>query len=363
MFGAIAAVERLSNKMTRIGASVNPMMDTLAGLAIALVVFYAGWRNINYGDTPGQFFAFIAALLMCADPARRLSRAHLNIEQNAISVRMMYQLLDTPALETETHKKILHVDRGEIVFAGVTFSYDSQQPIIRELELVAPAGKVTALVGLSGAGKSTIFALLQRFREPQSGSIIIDGQNISEYSRTSLRRSITNVGQDVFLFDGSILENIRMGLEDATEAQVISAAKAANAHDFVMSMPKGYATPIGELGSRVSGGQRQRIAIARAFLRNAPIVLLDEPTSALDSQTEDYIQRELRELTKGRTTIVIAHRLATILHADLIYVIDHGRAIESGTHEELLRAGGAYSQLFKLQFAKALGQPSHELTS
>jgi ATP-binding cassette subfamily B protein len=154
-----------------------------------------------------------------------------------------------------------------------------------------------------------------------------------------------------------------MGLEDATEAQVISAAKAANAHDFVMSMPKGYATPIGELGSRVSGGQRQRIAIARAFLRNAPIVLLDEPTSALDSQTEDYIQRELRELTKGRTTIVIAHRLATILHADLIYVIDHGRAIESGTHEELLRAGGAYSQLFKLQFAKALGQPSHELTS
>jgi ATP-binding cassette subfamily B protein len=362
MFDAVAAVERLSNKMTRIQASVNPMMDSLAGFAVALVVFYAGWRNINYGDTPGQFFAFITALLMCADPARRLSRAHLNIEQTAIGVRMMYALLDTPALEAEADKKPdLQVTKGEVVFNDVTFGYDPKQPIIKDLELVAPAGKVTALVGLSGGGKSTILALIQRFREPQSGTIVIDGQNISTCSRASLRRSITTVGQDVFLFDGSILENIRMGLEDATEGQVIAAAKAAKAHDFIMSLPNGYATQTGELGTRVSGGQRQRIAIARAFLKNAPIVLLDEPTSALDSQTEEYIQRELRELTKGRTTIVIAHRLATILHADLIYVIDQGRAIESGTHEELLRSGGAYSQLFKLQFAKALEQPTPEL--
>ncbi len=362
MFDAIAAVERLSNKMIRIEASVNPMMDSLAGLAVAMVVFYAGWRNINYGDTPGQFFAFITALLMCADPVRRLSRAHLKIESTAIGVQMMYQLLDTPPLEAEVERKPdLQVTRGEVVFNKVTFGYVSKQPIIKEMDLVAPAGKVTALVGLSGGGKSTTLALIQRFREPQSGAIFIDGQNISEYSRASLRRNITNVGQDVFLFDGSILENIRMGLEEATEEQVVAAAKAAKAHDFIMSMPNGYATQTGELGTRVSGGQRQRISIARAFLKNAPIVLLDEPTSALDSQTEDYIQRELRELTEGRTTIVIAHRLATILHADLIYVIDNGQAIESGTHEELLRSGGAYSQLFKLQFAKALTQPPPEL--
>jgi ATP-binding cassette subfamily B protein len=362
MFDAIAAVERLSNKMIRIEASVNPMMDSLAGLAVAMVVFYAGWRNINYGDTPGQFFAFITALLMCADPVRRLSRAHLKIESTAIGVQMMYQLLDTPPLEAEVERKPdLQVTRGEVVFNKVTFGYVSKQPIIKEMDLVAPAGKVTALVGLSGGGKSTTLALIQRFREPQSGAIFIDGQNISEYSRASLRRNITNVGQDVFLFDGSILENIRMGLEEATEEQVVAAAKAAKAHDFIMSMPNGYATQTGELGARVSGGQRQRISIARAFLKNAPIVLLDEPTSALDSQTEDYIQRELRELTEGRTTIVIAHRLATILHADLIYVIDNGQAIESGTHEELLRSGGAYSQLFKLQFAKALTQPPPEL--
>jgi ATP-binding cassette subfamily B protein len=299
---------------------------------------------------------------MCADPVRRLSRAHLKIESTAIGVQMMYQLLDTPPLEAEVERKPdLQVTRGEVVFNKVTFGYVSKQPIIKEMDLVAPAGKVTALVGLSGGGKSTTLALIQRFREPQSGAIFIDGQNISEYSRASLRRNITNVGQDVFLFDGSILENIRMGLEEATEEQVVAAAKAAKAHDFIMSMPNGYATQTGELGARVSGGQRQRISIARAFLKNAPIVLLDEPTSALDSQTEDYIQRELRELTEGRTTIVIAHRLATILHADLIYVIDNGQAIESGTHEELLRSGGAYSQLFKLQFAKALTQPPPEL--
>jgi ATP-binding cassette subfamily B protein len=355
MFDAVGAVERLSNKMLQVEASVNPMMDTLAGLAVAMVVFYAGWRSINFGDTPGQFFGFITALLMCADPARRLSRVHIKIASTAIGARMMYELLDTPAREEEVEQKPdLVVSQGNVVFDNVVFGYIPDRPVIKGLDLVAPAGKMTALVGLSGGGKSTVLGLLQRFREPQSGTIFIDGQPIRDYSLKSLRRSITNVGQDIFLFEGSILDNIRVGLDDATEEQCIAAAKAASAHDFIMGLPKGYATQAGELGNQVSGGQRQRIAIARAFLKNAPIVLLDEPTSALDSQTEDHIQRELKELTKGRTTIVIAHRLSTILHADLIHVIEGGRVVESGTHDELLHRGGAYSQLFFLQFSQVL---------
>jgi ATP-binding cassette subfamily B protein len=292
---------------------------------------------------------------MCADPARRLSRVHIKIASTAIGVRMMYELLDTPAREEEVEQKPdLVVSQGNVVFDNVVFGYIPDRPVIKGLDLVAPAGKMTALVGLSGGGKSTVLGLLQRFREPQSGTIFIDGQPIRDYSLKSLRRSITNVGQDIFLFEGSILDNIRVGLDDATEEQCIAAAKAASAHDFIMGLPKGYATQAGELGNQVSGGQRQRIAIARAFLKNAPIVLLDEPTSALDSQTEDHIQRELKELTKGRTTIVIAHRLSTILHADLIHVIEGGRVVESGTHDELLHRGGAYSQLFFLQFSQVL---------
>ncbi len=214
MYDAVGAVERLSNKMMRIEASVNPLMDTLAGFAVALVVFYAGWRSINYGDTPGQFFGFITALLMCADPARRLSRVNLKIATAAIGVRMMYELLDTPAREEETQlKPDLVVSGGQVVFENVVFGCTPEHPVIKGLDLVAPAGKVTALVGLSGGGKSTILALLQRFRDPQSGSIYIDGQSIREYSLASLRRNITNVGQDIFLFEGSILDNIRVGLE------------------------------------------------------------------------------------------------------------------------------------------------------
>jgi ATP-binding cassette subfamily B protein len=218
--------------------------------------------------------------------------------------------------------------------------------------LIAPAGKTTALVGLSGGGKTTIFSLLQRFREPDSGYITIDGQNIATAALPSVRRNISTVGQDAFLFDGTIIDNIRTGLESASDQQCIDAAKSANADEFIVKLPMKYDSPVGELGTQVSGGQRQRIALARAFLKDAPIILLDEPTSALDSHTEEIIQRELKQLTTGKTTLVIAHRLSTILHADLIHVIDAGRIIESGSHDELLAQGGAYSRLFKLQFAK-----------
>lgn len=350
---AIAAVERLNNKMLRIRATVNPMMETTGGFAVAGVVLYAGWRNLYYGDTPGQFFAFITALLMCADPARRLSRVHLQLASAVIGVRMMYELLDTPAKEEEPPgTPELEVTRGEIEFHDVTFSYLPKKPVINGLNLKAPAGKTTALVGLSGGGKTTIFALLQRFREPENGYITIDGQDISSKSLVSVRRNISTVGQDAFLFEGTIIDNIRTGLEDASDEMCVEAARAANADEFIASLPQKYESQVGELGTQVSGGQRQRLALARAFLKNAPIILLDEPTSALDSQTEEIIQRELKQLTRDKTTLVIAHRLSTILHADLIHVIDAGRVIESGTHDELLAQGGAYSRLFKLQFSK-----------
>jgi ATP-binding cassette subfamily B protein len=349
---AIGAVERTNNRMLRIQACVNPLMETIGGFAVAGVVLYAGWRNLYYGDTPGQFFAFITALLMCADPARRLSRVQLQLATASVGVRMMYELLDAPAKEEEAAgQPDLVISKGEIAFRNVNFAYVAGKPVINGLNLVAPAGQTTALVGLSGGGKSTIFALLQRFREPLSGQITVDGQALNSVSLSSVRRSIATVGQDVFLFEGSILDNIRTGLESATDQMCVDAAKLAAADEFISNLPRGYQTEVGELGTQVSGGQRQRIALARAFLKNAPIILLDEPTSALDSETEEIIQRELKVLTKGKTTVVIAHRLSTILHADLIHVIEAGRVVESGTHEKLLVQGGAYSRLFRLQFA------------
>lgn len=355
MFEAIEAVQARANKILRIQAGINPLLETVGGCAAAAVIFYAGWRNLYHGESPGSFFAFLTALLMCADPGRRLSRMQLQLATAAVGVRMMYEFLDEPAREEEpADKPELAIKQGSITLRDVHFRYLPEKPVINGLSLSVPAGKVTALVGLSGGGKSTIFALLQRLREPDSGVIAIDDQPIADVSLLSLRRNISVVGQDAFLFEGSIMENIRAGLTDAPDEKCIEAAKAASAHEFILSLPRGYDSPVGELGVQISGGQRQRIALARAYLKNAPIILLDEPTSALDSETEEIIQRELRKLTKGKTTLVIAHRLSTILHADLIHVIEAGRVIESGTHEELLASGGAYSRLFKLQFAKYL---------
>ena len=355
MFGAIEAVQQRATKMLRIQAGVNPLMETIGGCAVASVILYAGWQNLYHGASPGQFFAFITALLMCADPGRRLSRVQLQLASAAVGVRMMYDLIDTPALEEEPPgKPELVVKDGGLALHDVAFRYVPNKPVLNDMTLSVPAGKVTALVGHSGGGKTTVFALLQRLREPDSGVITIDGQPIAGVSLVSLRRNISVVGQDAFLFEGTILENIRAGLDNASDELCIEAAKAASAHEFIMALPRGYQSQVGELGGQVSGGQRQRITLARAYLKNAPIILLDEPTSALDSETEDVIQRELRKLTKGKTTLVIAHRLSTILHADLIHVIEGGRVIESGTHDQLLATSGAYSRLFKLQFAKYL---------
>ncbi|PPC99029.1 MAG: ABC transporter [Hyphomicrobium sp.] len=348
---SIEAVERLNNRIVGVKARVNPLMETMAGFAIAAVVTYAGWRTLQHGQTPGEFFAFITALLLTGEPLRRLSRLHLQLTSAAVQVRMIYTLLDTPAAEKEQpNKLLLIVDGGEVRFDNVAFSYDQKTDVLQNLSLLAPAGKMTALVGLSGSGKTTILNLVQRLWVPQSGTIYIDGQDISTVSLDSLRRQISLVSQDVFLFEGTIKENLVTEDKKYTEEDIIAAAKAAHADDFIRDFPKGYDTPVGELGGMLSGGQRQRISIARAFLKNSPIILLDEPTSALDSETERHIQAALKKLTLGRTTIVIAHRLATVARADIIHVLESGRLAESGTQRELLLRDGLYSKLHRIQF-------------
>jgi ATP-binding cassette subfamily B protein len=351
MAEGIDAVRRMGNKMTAIQAGMNGLVEVLAGLVIALVILYAGWRSFSADDTPGQFFAFIAALLMASDPLRRLSRTQLQLTASAVGAKMMYDLLDTPVSETDTPGSAdLKIRGGEVRFDQVAFAYKAGTAVLTDLSFVAPAGRTTALVGASGGGKTTVFNLLQGFWKPERGAITFGGRPITDLTLASLRREIALVSQDVFLFDGTIRDNIKAGRQDATDAEVEAAARAADADAFIRALPGAYDTPVGELGAQVSGGQRQRITLARAFLKDAPILLLDEPTSALDSETELVIQRALGGLAKGRTTLVIAHRLATILRADLIHVVEGGRVVESGTHAELLRANGAYARLYDLQF-------------
>jgi ATP-binding cassette subfamily B protein len=349
---AVEHVEARNNKLVAINARTSPLVDSLGGLAFAGVIFYAGWRAINYGDTPGEFFSFITALLLAYEPAKRLSKLHIKMAQVTVGVRMMFEMIDTePVLKDKPGASALIVPSGEIRFDEVTFGYEAGNPVLDSLSFTAAPGKTTALVGLSGGGKTTLMNLILRFWDPWTGKVLVDGVDISAVQVASLRRNVSLVSQDVFLFEGTIRDNIRAGLDGATDADVVAAAKAAYAHHFIENMPQGYNTQVGELGAQLSGGQRQRISIARAFLKNAPIILLDEPTSALDSESEQAIQRALTQLTERRTTLVIAHRLATILNADCIYVLDKGRIAESGTHVQLLKHAGIYARLYDIQFA------------
>jgi ATP-binding cassette, subfamily B, bacterial MsbA len=348
---AVVAVEQRNNKINAINARTNPMVDTLGGIAVAGVILYAGWRSLSYNETPGEFFSFLTALLMAYEPVRRLGRVQVKMAQACVGVQMMFELMDAkPVLTDKSATADLALPNGEIRFEGVTFGY-GDEPVLKDMNLTCAPGQTTALVGLSGSGKSTIMNLILRFWDPWSGKILLDGQDIADVHLASLRSKIALVSQDVFLFQGTIGENIRAGREGATEAEMVAAAKAAYAHHFIESLPQGYDTPVGELGAQLSGGQRQRVSIARAFLKNAPIILLDEPTSALDSESEQAIQRALATLTERKTTLVIAHRLATVLNADCIYVLDNGQIAESGTHTQLLRNNGLYARLYEIQYA------------
>lgn len=352
MAESVAAVERVNNKMVSVNAGVNPMIDTIGGFAIAGVIFYAGWRSLTYNETPGEFFSFITALLMAYEPARRLARLQVRLKQACIGVGMMYELIDSrPTLIDRPDAGALKISSGSIRLDDVAFGYKPDAPVLRGLTLEAQAGKTTALVGLSGSGKTTIMNLIMRFWDPDQGTVTIDGQALRDVTLQSLRSQVALVSQDVFLFDGTIGENIAAGIENPSPDAVIATAKAAYAHQFIQTLPAGYDTQVGELGGQLSGGQRQRISIARAFLKNAPVILLDEPTSALDSESEQAIQKALLLLTERRTTLVIAHRLATVLNADRIHVIENGCLAESGTHRELLSLGGLYARLYDIQYA------------
>jgi ATP-binding cassette subfamily B protein len=323
-------------------------METLGGFAIAGVIFYGGTQVVSGGHTPGAFFSFITALLLAYEPAKRLARVNIDLGASLVGVKMLYEFLDTPASEPdEPQLPDARIDGGRIVFDSVRFAYREGEDVLKDFSLVSEAGKTTALVGRSGSGKSTTFAMLLRFYNPRSGAITIDGVNIAAVKRRSLRRLISYVGQDVFLFKGSIYDNIAFGREGAMREEIEAAARAASAHDFILSFADGYDTQIGENGSQLSGGQRQRLAIARAILQNAPILLLDEATAALDSESERAIQNALARLSHGRTTLVIAHRLQTVQGADKICVVEEGRVTEEGTHDALLERGGRYAALYK----------------
>jgi len=347
----VAEVERESNKLARVANRSSPLMDSLGGIAVAIALVYGGYRTIVLNATPGEFFSFIAAFLLANEPAKRLARLNIDLHSAIVNVRALFEVIDAPATEPlDEHKPSLAIRRAAIEFSGVDFAYRAGEPVLRDLTLSVEAGKVTALVGPSGGGKSTILNLLLRFYEADRGTISIDGQAIREVSRTSLRHAIAYVGQSVFLFRGTIRDNIALGKPDASDEEIVAAAKAAYAHDFIMASPLGYDAPVGEHGVQLSGGERQRIAIARALIKDAPIILLDEATAALDSESERQVQDAVAHLMHGRTTIVIAHRLHTVTHADRIYVIENGMAVESGHHDELLRRGGRYTSFYRMQF-------------
>ncbi|MES2751398.1 MAG: ABC transporter ATP-binding protein [Pseudomonadota bacterium] len=350
----ISAVEANANKMARVQSRSSPLMETLGGLAIAGCLMYGGYRIIVTGATPGQFFSFITAFLLAYEPAKRLARLNIELNSCLIGARKLLEIVDSPASEPDdSDKPALQLTNAQVEFRDVTFAYRSNETVLNRMSFVAEPGKVTALVGPSGGGKSTVLALLLRLYEVKYGAIVIDNQIVSDISRRSLRQQTAYVGQDVYLFRDTIRENIAFGKLGATQDEIVAAAKAAFAHDFIMGFPLGYDTPVGEHGTQLSGGQRQRIAIARALVKNAPIILLDEATAALDSESEKLVQEAIEHLCQNRTTIVIAHRLHTIMHSDQILVIESGSIVETGRHDDLLRRGGRYASFFRLQHRDA----------
>jgi ATP-binding cassette subfamily B protein len=349
---SIRSVEIASNKMARVANRSTPLMESLGGIVIALVLLYGGYGVLVLNASPGQFISFITAFLLAYEPAKRLARLNVELSSQLIVVKMLFDTLDMEGTEPEEPDETKLIARGHIRFRSVDFSYRPGEPVLRDVSFNVEPGKLTALVGPSGGGKSTVLSLILRFYTQTGGTIEIDGVDIRTMSRRSLRRQIAYVGQDVFLFSGSVRENIRYGKLSASDDEIYSAASAAHAHKFIVALPQGYDTEVGEGGSLLSVGQRQRIAVARAFIRNAPIILLDEATSSLDSESEREVQTAVSKLRTGRTCLAIAHRLNTITAADCIYVLESGVVAESGTHDELLHRNGRYATFYQIQFGK-----------
>ncbi|MEP0067808.1 ABC transporter ATP-binding protein [Pyruvatibacter sp.] len=338
-------------KLVRGRARVDPTMEILGGIAIAGVLSFSVWRIFEGAGTVGDFTGFVAALAIMAPSARALGTLHVVFQESMAAVQRVFALLDEePSIQDHADAKPLEVREGKVSFKGVGFKYDEGAPALMDFSLDVAPGTTVALVGPSGAGKTTVINLIPRLYDATSGSVSIDGQDVKQVTLASLRKEMAIVSQDVTMFNDSVRANIAFGRLDATDEEIRAAAKVAAADDFIEAMPEGYDTVVGDRGVKLSGGQRQRIALARAVLRDAPILLLDEATSALDAESERKVQDALEVLRKGRTTIVIAHRLATVREADMICVMEKGRVVELGSHDELVAADKLYARLCKMQY-------------
>lgn len=354
----VETIRGLQVRAERIRAFSSPIMETLGGLAIAVVIVYGGQQVIAEGKDPGSFFSFVAALIMAYEPMKRLANVNMSIQQGLAGAQRLFNLLDIePKIRERPDATPLAMAGGGVRLENVWFAYGAGGSLaLNDVSMEVPAGRTVALVGPSGAGKSTILNLIPRFYDVAGGRVLIDGTDVRDATLISLHAAIALVSQEVMLFDDTVRANIAYGRAGASEEDIVEAARHAAAHDFILGLPEGYDTVVGEQGVKLSGGQRQRLAIARAMLKNAPILLLDEATSALDTESERQVQAALKTLMRGRTTLVIAHRLSTVIDADVIYVIDNGRIVEAGPHAELLERGGMYAKLHALQFADQNGE-------
>ena len=359
---AAAVIEKLFSlyrKVARTQAISRPLMETLGGIALAAVILVGGLWVMEAVLTPGELVTFIAALLAAYRPMKDIANLNVTLQQGLAAAQRVFNVMDTePEIVDRPGAKILEAVEGDIRFDHVSFSYGDNIAALNNIDLSISAGQTVALVGPSGAGKSTILNLIPRFYDCGQGQVTIDGIDVRDATLASLRGAIALVSQEITLFDDTVRANIAYGRQGASEDDIIAAARGADAHEFISALKDGYDTHVGGRGLKLSGGQRQRIAIARAMLKNAPILLLDEATSALDSETERQVQTALSKLTQGRTTVVIAHRLSTVIGADRIYVMDSGRILETGTHAELLAKGGAYTRLHAVQFAEQAHLPA-----
>lgn len=349
--GMIDELYHLATKAFRVSQSTTPFNEVISGFAIVTVIVYGGLQVMAEGSTPGKLFSFITAFLLAYEPIKKLSKLNAQFQSGLAAAERVFSVLDTPPLVTnkpEASELVLAAPTVEL--RNVTFAYTAEAaPVLQDISLQVAAGQTVALVGPSGAGKSSVLNLVLRLYDVQSGAVLVDGHDVRDISTESLRKHLALVSQEVAIFDESVRANIAYGRVGATEQEIEAAAKSAYAHEFIMKLPEGYDTIVGENGAKLSGGQRQRLSIARAMLRNAPILLLDEATSALDTESERAVQQALTTLQQGRTTIVIAHRLSTITNADLICVMDKGHIVERGDHNALVAQNGLYARLWRLQ--------------